>query len=126
MEQKRVTFKVAKYLKEVGYPQEGKFGYRDGESSLVSYPIDGVEFYVAPTYIDVWFWWCDHLNYINKRKLQSIRIFKGKNKWEVRFNCGCLLDSDDDDGCYYEFIGNTQEEAISNAIDYLADNNLIK
>lgn len=57
----------------------------------------------------------------------SEKLMELYNIWtfETGFNCGCL-DSDDDDGCDYEFIGNTQEEVIIKAIEYLVDNDLIK
>lgn len=126
----RVTFKIAKYLKKIGYPQYPLIPcYQD---DIIKEFIekredicDNVPTYACPMYIEVWIWLCDHISYIDKRKLLSISIFKGRIKWELSFNCGCL-DSDDDDGCDYEFIGNTQEEVIIKAIEYLVDNDLIK
>lgn len=107
MEQKRVSFKVAKALKEAGYPQMSKIGYREGES-LISYQIPGVEFYVIPTYLDVWLWlWREKGIKTSIDMAHNTMTNIGKDYW--------LTDNNSD-----------PEDAIIAAIDHLVNNNLIK
>lgn len=56
---KRVSFKVAKAIKEAGYPHNHYMSYTcSGE--LVSWDShhvhDGAILYPAPTYLEVWLW----------------------------------------------------------------------
>lgn len=136
MEQKRVSFKVAKAIKEAGYwnpnttinSQYNNACYADnGRLYPQGCVCDWENVFPAPTYLDVWLWLCDKLTHIEGREILSIDIHKSKkNKlWFISFNCG-YLDNEEDDSPDYEFYGNTQEEAIIAAIDYLVGNNLIK
>lgn len=98
MAQKRVPFKVAKALKEAGYPQND---YDEMIGSITK-----------PTYIDVWLWlWMEKKIrielVIDDITDKSYPIVNRQHDW--------LFDSDED-----------PEESIIAAIDYLADNNLIK
>lgn len=112
MEQKRVSYKVAKAINEAGYPQKGHVFYvRHGEE-LIDCPkyIELENAIYAPTYFDVWLWlW----------RKKDMRI------------------KDTHDGAVWVWIGNEShryievgtkdpEEAIIATIDYLVDNNLIK
>lgn len=107
---KIVSIEVAKAIKEAGYPQEGKHGYRDGESSLVCYPREGLEFYVAPTYIEVWLW-------LWREKNIRIEIIDSK----ITTQCYATINDEKDTTLF-----NSPEEAIVAAIKFLVNNDLIK
>lgn len=110
MEQKRVSFKVAKAIKEAGYPQDiwkcNWFYSEDGE--LLNISNTGYYEFPAPTYLDVWLWlW-----------KKNIRIY-------VKDFFGGLVVSESSSG--YDSVSYTEpEEAIIAAIEYLVDNTLIK
>lgn len=112
MEQKRVTFEVAKALKEAGYPQDiwkcSWFYSEDGE--LLNISNTGYYEIPAPTYLDVWLWlWRE-----NRIPLELF-YYNRDNEWYV------LYDN------YHEMpLKNDPEEAIEAAIKYIVDNGLLK
>lgn len=96
---KRVSFKVAKALKEAGYPQECD----------MYYSVPPKEQYIGlkvaqPTYLDTWLWLCE-----NGSSISPICIHP--NQWQVST-------------CNGEW--KNPEEAIKEAINYLVENNLLK
>ena len=109
----RVSFKIAKALKEAGYPQlraDSSYGVIDGE--LFNF-VGGDDDYLisAPYVMDVWLWlWRE------KKKDIDITFSADEGGWTFIQNpspCDCGLYDD-------------PEEAIIAAIDYLVDNKLIK
>ena len=111
---KRCSFKVARALKEAGYPQYGSCDeYYNQEGHVVSKFCDiNKLIYPAPTYLEVWIW----LWKVKKIKLMPTPIF---NEIYNDINkVGIVAPS-----CYIE--ANDPEEAIEKAVDYLVDNNLI-
>lgn len=108
MEQKRVSFKVAKAIKEAGYPQNSTWWYSpDGRVGDV---IPDPEDFAAPTYLDVWLWlWRE----------KSIELDVEYSPKRLSWYCW-----------HEDFpLGNNckdQEEAIIAAIEHLVDNGLIK
>lgn len=109
MKQKRVSFKVAKAIKEAGYPQEcGLWWSQDGRE--FSYTEDYSKHYARPTYLDVWLWlWIE----------KGIKLSVEPNEDEAE----CYTK---DLGKLISKFGNNPEEAIVEAIEYLVDNNLLK
>lgn len=121
MTQKIVTFKVAKAIKEAGYPQK-KLTTKvylvncDKEGELAHYT--SALYYdcvVVPTYIEVWLWlWREKKNEIDIQVLSRrggggrVRVFPDYFKLSKVFEL------------------NDPEEAIAKAIEYLVENNLIK
>lgn len=120
MGQKRVSFKVAKAIKEAGYwdpnttltSQYNNPCYAKNEKLYENGCIcDWEDIFPAPTYLDVWLW-----------------LWKS-DKWIITLNLSwtgyalahVVIDGDDVD-----FKGCDQEEAIVSAIDYLVDFDLIK
>lgn len=158
MELKRVSFKVAKALKEAGYPQPeidspetdiwgyikhpsncyftGSHSYYDDyrESRLEWDETDELHtiadwaneieprFYgsaiAAPTYIDTWLWlWRE----------KNVR-FDVEDLWDAELSYperGCASNTNQLGGICTPEVSDP-EEAIIAAIEYLADNNLIK
>lgn len=112
---KRVSFKVAKVIKEAGYPQRfiSSFGWynKEGKSFDSSYDLplsEKDDEYIAPTYFEVWFWlWCEKKITVELTVLTNNKV--------------CPLSKDVP---YEEY--NDPEEAIIAAVEYLANNNLIK
>lgn len=109
---KRVTFKIAKAIKEIGYPQtiEGEFAsYYDVTGRFYEYSykvlINPDLIYDAPTYLEVWLWlW----------KEKKINVTPEYDQISGMFlSCGISERED-------------PEEAIKVAIEYLVDNDLIK
>lgn len=101
MELKRVSFKVAKALKEAGYPQTKGLGF--DLHGIGGKPVnkDG---YSQPTYLDVWLWlWREKRIYLQVRHRV---MFKRYGLPEQNFS--------------------DLEKAIESSINYLVDNNLIK
>lgn len=102
---KRVTFKVAKAIKDAGYWQErlcGDYPIWKIEDTVIRFDTPwGVIGYGMPTYIDVWLWlW---------REKDLVKM----NVWDK----------------YINDIANNYidpEEATEKAIDYLVDNKLLK
>lgn len=127
MEQKRVTFKVAKAIKEAGYSQHpniSEYWYVTEHSEpIFDEPyekagtlVDDWDFatnmIAAPTYLDVWLWlWRE------KKACISILFAEGNCGIEIWYKKTFLRDFEDTFD---------PEEAIAGAIDYLVDNDLIK
>lgn len=147
MGQKRVSFKVAKAIKEVGYPQVYNSPCYVTEDCIKEYdrdydgdmPIIGEREYTegqyidrfsyrdeecdpprcyAPTYLDVWLWlW-------REKNIQfAVNGICDCHKRTMYVGCDC---------CTLQLGGitteesNDPEEAVIKAIEYLVDNNLIK
>lgn len=113
---KRVSFNVAKTLKEAGYPQISQRYQYTYEGTLTDLVRDGGICYgpVAPTYIDTWLWlWRE----------KDIRI--QNNTYDTII---CLVESKPNRIIYLNgnAYGKDPEEAIIAAIEYLVTNNLIK
>lgn len=124
MEQRFVTFKVAKALKEAGYWNPGtiiKCSYNnscyidDGRFYKDGCVCPWDRLYPAPTYIETWLWlWREKKNEIDIQVLSRrggggrVRVFPDYFKLSKVFEL------------------NDPEEAIAKAIDYLVENNLIK
>lgn len=126
---KKVSFKVAKAIKEAGYPLqrfqtvsreqfEAGHGYKYStdenfysESPSILYPedLDTIDLYYCPTYIEVWLW-------LWREKKIAIPITCNK---EERWSPYGLFSS------IYEDYSDP-EEAIIVAIEHLVDNDLIK
>lgn len=104
---KRVSFEVAKCLKEIGYPQEniGQGMVYNTYEHLVEVYGMCASFVAAPTYLEVWLW-------LWREKKIALSIIKDGNGWYG----------------FEIFQGhlNDPEEAIIAAIEYLVINNLIK
>lgn len=111
---KRVSFKVAKAIKEAGYPQECGLWYNKNGVEF-SYTEDYSECYARPTYIEVWLWlWRE----------KKIHFCPYHNGIEIDYTEGEYWQK------YMEVHGleevNDPEEAIIMVIEYLVNNNLIK
>lgn len=101
---KRVSFKIAKVIKEAGYPQLGVELWYTIEGKY----IDGVSnerYAICPTYFEVWCWLWKEKN-IQLQPTQNVIYIWPK---------GILIDNNSD-----------VEDGIITAINYLVDNNLIK
>lgn len=113
MELKRVSFKVAKSIKDAGYPQ-GPLPFYDISGDLWE---DGISdhFYFpcfAPTYMEVWLWlWREKRFPIDAECMEKLQKEVAPNMWEN----GILTERYDD-----------PEEAIISAIDHIVENDLIK
>ena len=115
---KRISFKVAKAIKEAGYPQEKKDGTAlypvkgEFKGKLCSYNSDAPDrdklSIVAPTYFEVWDWLWQKQIYIIMEKSYCVVWFDSKE--ELKFFS----------------VKKSPEKAIIAAIDYLVENNLIK
>ena len=110
---KRVSFEVAKYLKEVGYPQDSL-----KDNIYVSEPnAPFSEVAYQPTYLDVWLWlWREkkiHIE-INDNKF---KIYDA-TEWIESYGYNLIEMSNN--------VFKDPEEAISAAIEYIVDNDLIK
>ena len=115
---KRISFKVAKAIKEAGYPQEKKDGTAlypvkgEFKGKLCSYNSDAPDrdklSIVAPTYFEVWDWLWQKQIYIIMEKSY----------------CGVWFDSKEE--LKFFSVKKSPEKAIIAAIDYLVENNLIK
>lgn len=117
---KRVSFEVAKALKEAGYPQ---WSVEEADNSKLAYDCEGElweiryfdqnpqDYYTAPTYLDVWLWlWRE-----KDMKLLFYPTYKedsyGIQGLSIPFN-------------KEEY--NDPEEAIIAAIEYFVNKDLIK
>lgn len=110
---KRVSFKVAKAIKEAGYPQgtENTAWYNENGELVKPFVFNGGnEVADAPTYLEVYLWLWDELG--------------------IKF----IIDLDEDGAkCYgrvndviIDESGDDPEEAVITAIEFLIDNNLIQ
>lgn len=122
---KRVTFKVAKALKDAGYPQKTRGtvfatetfihnGTSFGMGCQITRPFGIPHKYLAdiPTYLEVWLWlWRE------KKACIGILFDDGDCAVEIWSNKSFLRDFES------KF---DPEEAIINAIEFLVENNLIK
>lgn len=108
---KRVSFEVAKYIKEVGYPQ-ANYGSSYSVNGQALYGAITENEYYAPTYLNVWLWlWRE----------KSIQVdIESKIDFTVE---SLIFDKND---CLTEVVGKDPEEAIIAAINYLVKNTLIK
>ena len=110
---KKVSFKVAKAIKEAGYPQYGSCDeYYSQEGRRIDKFCDiNKLIYPSPSYLEVWLWlWRE------KKKDIDIIFSADEGGWTFMQNpspCDCGLYDD-------------PEEAIIAAIEYLVNNNLIK
>lgn len=130
---KQVSFKVAKAIKENGYPQwqtpyvyvikeynignatvaVGEIMPNYGEDSNHICPLG--EFADIPTYLDVWLWlWREKKIYIDINCIQCSEYSVDVSIWHEY------------GGYHYECKFTDPYEAIISAIEYLVENNLIK
>ena len=103
---KRVSFEVAKAIKDAGYPQEGGMYYNKDGDLILPWSFNNEDiFVVAPYYLDVWLWlW-------REKKIVIEVLHTYKRGWFTEL----MKDSNND-----------PEEAIEAAIEYLVTNKLIK
>lgn len=110
---KRISFKAAKALKEVGYPQNYAFNVsvydKEGKEVAIGdtdIPLN-CDAILAPTYLEVWLWlWRE------KHIAVEADYSFANDDWFDGGICGSKF--------------NDPEEAIVAAIEYMVDNNLIK
>lgn len=119
MELKRISFEVAKAIKEAGYLQVGYYWYSpQGVECYSESDLDELRYVSAPTYIDVWLWlWRE----------KNIR-FDVEDLWDAELSYperGCASNTNQLGGICTPEVSDP-EEAIIAAIEYLVDNNLIK
>lgn len=119
MTQKIVTFKVAKALKETGYPQVGRYQYTYS-GKLVDLVREGGACYgpMAPTYLDAWLW-------LWRKKDIRIYLQDAKNPKEPEIERGCYVGTNQLGGICTPEVSDP-ENAIVDIIDFLVENNLIK
>lgn len=112
---KRVSFEVAKYLKEIGYPQEniGQGMVYNTHEHLVEVYGMCASFVAAPTYLDVWLWLWREKD-IQIAPCKGLALTKINDQWENLIPRELWEDYTD------------PEEGIIAAIEYLVTNNLIK
>lgn len=109
---KRVSFKVAKAIKDAGYPQ-GHLPFYDISGDLWEDGIsDNFHFpCFAPTYVEVWLWlWREKKTHILLDNGAVVSMQDTDFLWHVAYQNNC----------------SDPEESIKEAIEYLAENNLIK
>lgn len=121
MDQKRVSFEVAKAIKEAGYPQSFYCPqYKENGELENGFTDLGEGCIYAPTYIDVWLW-------LWREKKKSISIICDEDdrleaNWYV--NAEKLIGGI---GSFTEQVFfEDPEDAIIAAIEYLVDNDLVK
>ena len=115
---KRISFKVAKAIKEAGYPQEKKDGTAvypvkgEFKGKLCAYNSDAPErdklSIVAPSYFEVWAWLWQKQIYLIMEKSYCVVWLDSKE--ELKFFS----------------VKKSPEKAIIEAIEYLVENKLIK
>lgn len=128
---KIVSLKVAKAIKEAGYPlqrfhtvsrEQFEYGWGSGiygESPSILYPEDNdfVDMYFCPTYLEVWLWLCK----------TGITFYPAKysahnpSGWSCYYCDNMRIIDIDTFGIYID-----PEDAIVAAIEYLVENNLLK
>lgn len=121
---KRVSLKVAKTLKEAGYPQEKLtdkiYLVNCDKEGILAYYASALfyDYVVAPTYLEVWLWlWKNGI---------SIRIEQDDYTFCDEYCTALTKDAEILYQKYYDKSVENPEEAISEAINYLVDNDLIK
>lgn len=116
---KRVSFKVAKTLKESGYPQIfiDYAYYEDNKLHGTEDPYNNCHTIIAyaPTYLEVWLWlWQEKCI-----KIDVTTYFDSVKGYKSLATILCYKNT-------YSIERDTPEEAIIAAIEYLVDNDLIK
>lgn len=115
---KRVSFKVAKAIKDAGYPQNLTNSHYTNCGELVCYGIAGEMGFDIPTYLEVWLWlWRE----------KHIR-FDVEDLWDAKLSYperGCASNTNQLGGICTPEVSDP-EEAIIAAIEYLVDNKLLK
>lgn len=109
MKQKRVSFKVAKAIKEAGYPQPFRVDFYYLPNGELRFGRIVCHRVYAPTYLDVWLW-------LWREKKIEIELY----------NDGVGLTSQIRIQGRPQFFKSDVEEAIIAAIEYLVANDLIK
>lgn len=119
MDMKRVSFNVAKTIKEAGYPQDkqsitdiGWYNMAGIYTNQLPTQWEGDNMFVAvaPTYLEVWIW-----------------LWKEKNvKFSVEPNDDLSECYTTDLGYLISEFGADPEEAIVSAIEYLVESKLLK
>lgn len=123
MELKRVSFKVAKAIKEAGYPQDS-LPFYDNSGDIWEDDIKD-NFYFpcfAPTYMEVWLWlWRE-----KKIPIECVKNWTTTNNWYFNIvDLVKLTDTTDIESSDYSLYSDP-EEVIIKAIEFLVDNDLIK
>lgn len=73
---KRVTFEVAKALKDAGYPQEYCNCYLDENGNRLTYVTYNIKIiYACPTYLEVWLW-------LWREKKYRILLSASNQRWD--------------------------------------------
>lgn len=78
IDMKRVTFETARWLKEVGYPQDKEFTAYYNEDGILIKPYvfnTGKEVADAPTYLEVWLW-------LWREKKYRILLSASNQRWD--------------------------------------------
>lgn len=102
---KRVSFKVAKALKEAGYPQD----YKNAEDTYTN--LNG-GIWVKPTYLQVWLWlW-------REKGIKLYLVPSSLNDITVYLDLEPIYGMNE--------TVKDPEEAIDAALEYLVENDLIK
>lgn len=101
----RVSFEVAKAVKEAGYQQEGCWWFaKDGKECYSESDVDEIGYIAAPTYIEVWLWLWRNKHKFVECVYKEGRFFNYKTSYSYA----------------------DPEEAIINGIDYLVNNKILK
>lgn len=130
MNMKRVSFKVAKILKEAGYPQDQTVSHYTSWGELVYYGIAGEDGFDVPTYFDVWLW-------LWREKKYRILLSASNQRWNEVHGIVDGVNGIVETSWYkglpgYDATNHNAnhidpEEAIEAAIEFLVNNsNLIK
>lgn len=133
---KRVSFEVAKYLKEVGYPQD-KYECNEG------YAISEVRYQEYDSFDESWYWYTAHpgtdlifgTNYFYPENCGEycvapyylavwLWLWREKKIIVMVSKCTCFISIDD--GLISGIPNKDPEESFASAIDYLVKNKIIK
>lgn len=114
---KRVSFNVAKAIKEAGFSQEGNAHstYYDEQhkETFVPFECNRSRDYLAPTYMEVWFWLWEE----KKITIDIVALAGG--------SCGAFIWKFGE-RLKVQIKFESPEEAITATIEYLVENDLIK
>lgn len=123
---KRVTFEIAKTIKDAGYPQDSQpiteIGWYNRARTYTKelpqfWEGDDTFVAVAPTYLEVWLWlWREGRICLEIEKLYAPESYIQR---------GCVCGTEQCEGFYTPEVADP-EEAIIAAITYLVDNDKIK